>query len=115
MKVSAARRVRTAKMVASAALLVLFGCVVFTIPAERLAWQGPYVMGTLLLPRPTPGYVRAEVQKVNSDSSFNLLGFFSVAGILVLSARKVWKNLPGGRLDRLLARRRVPDEDRDPS
>ena len=78
------------KVVAAAALLVIFASVVFTMPSERLAWQAPYVMGTLLLPRPSPGpYVRPEMLKENSDSSFSLLAFVSVAGILGLAVRKI--------------------------
>jgi len=78
------------KVVAAAALLVIYACVVFSLPSERLAWQGSYVMGTLLLPKPSQThYVRSETLKENADSSFNLLGFFSVAGILVLAIRKI--------------------------
>jgi hypothetical protein len=78
------------KVVAAAALLVIYACVVFSLPSERLAWQGSYVMGTLLLPKPSQThYVRSEMLKENADSSFNLLGFFSVAGILVLAIRKI--------------------------
>jgi len=85
------------KVVAAAALLVIYGCVVFSIPSERLAWQGAYVMGTLLLPKPSAApHVRSETQKENADSSFSLLGFFSVAGILVLAIRKI-PDLPGVR------------------
>jgi len=86
--------------VAAAALLVIFGCVVFSMPAERLAWQGPYVMGALLLPKPSPApYVRSDTVKENADATFNLLGLVSVAGIFVLAirwipdlpqVRKVW-------------------------
>jgi hypothetical protein len=78
------------KAVAAAALLVIFACVVFSVPSERLMWQGSYVMGTLLLPKPSqPTYVRSEQMRENADSSFNLLGFLSVAGILVLAIRKI--------------------------
>jgi hypothetical protein len=85
------------KIVAACALLVIFACVVFSMPAERLAWQAPYVMGTLLLPKPSPApYVRSETQKENADSSFSLLAFLSVAGILVLAIRKI-PDFPGGR------------------
>jgi len=52
-------------------------------------WQGSYVMGILLLPKPSPAYVRSEPMKENADTSFNLLGFLSVAGILVLAIRKI--------------------------
>lgn len=78
------------KVVAAAALLVIFASVVFSIPSERLAWQAPYVMGILLLPRPSPGpYVRPETLKENTDSSLSLLAFISVAGIFALAARKI--------------------------
>ncbi|MBE0605110.1 MAG: hypothetical protein IH610_02340 [Deltaproteobacteria bacterium] len=78
------------KAVAAVALLVIFGCVVFSVPSERLMWQGSYVMGILLLPKPSPApYVRSEIMKENADASFNLLGFLSVAGILVLAIRKI--------------------------
>ncbi len=78
------------KLVAAAALLVIYACVVFSIPPERLAWQGAYVMGTLLLPKPSPATdVRHETMKENAESSFNLLGFISVVGILVLAIRKI--------------------------
>ena len=79
------------RAVVAAALLVIYGCVVFSVPSERLMWQGAYVMGTLLLPKPSPNYVRPESMRENADASFNLLGFLSVAGILVLA---IWK-IPG--------------------
>jgi CDP-diglyceride synthetase len=85
------------KVVGAAALLVIFGTVVFSIPSERLAWQGPYVMGTLLLPKPSLGpYVRPEILKENADSSFSLLAFISVAGVLGLAARNI-PDFPNGR------------------
>lgn len=101
------------KAAAAVALLVIYGCVVFSIPSERLAWQGPYVMGTLLLPKPSAvPHVRSETQKENADSLFGLLGFFSAASILVLAIRKI-PDLPGVRKaslrDHALA---VPIEDR---
>jgi hypothetical protein len=78
------------KVVVAAALLVIYACVVFSVPSERLMWQGSYVMGILLLPKPSPApYVRSEPMRENADSTFNLLGFFSVAGILVLAIRKI--------------------------
>lgn len=87
---------------AAAALVVIFGAVVFSLPPEKLAWQGPYVMGTLLLPRPSPGaFVRPETMRDNADSAFSLLAFFSVVGIIGLCVRKVYTNRPGaGRLRR---------------
>lgn len=74
------------KAVAAAALLVIFATVVFSVPSERMMWQGSHVMGILLLPKPsrTP-YVRTEQMVENADSAFNLLGFFSVVGILGLA------------------------------
>jgi hypothetical protein len=72
------------RAVLAAALLVIYGCVLFSVPSERLMWQGSYVMGTLLLPKPSPNYVRPEPMRENADASFNLLGFLSVVGILVL-------------------------------
>ena len=68
----------------AAALLVIYGCVLFSVPAERLMWQGAYVMGTLQLPKPSPNYVRSEPMRENADASFNLLGFLSVVGIRFL-------------------------------
>jgi len=78
------------KIVAAAALLVIFACVVFSMPPERLAWQAPFVMGSLLLPKPSPGpYVRPETLKENTDSSLSLLAFISVTGILALAIVKI--------------------------
>ena len=78
------------KVLAAAALLVIYACVVFSVPSEQLAWQGSHVMGILLLPKPSPApYVRSVTLTENADSSFSLLGFFSAAGILVLAIRKI--------------------------
>ncbi len=78
------------RAVVAAALLVIYGCVLFSVPAERLMWQGSYVMGILLLPKPSPvPYVRSEAMKENADSSFSFLGFLSVAGILLLLIPKI--------------------------
>ena len=84
------------KAIAAAGLLVIFGAVLFSVPADRLAWQGPLVMGTLAMPTPSARtLVRPELQ-ANSDSLFSLMGFFSVAGILVLSGRRlIAKPSPG--------------------
>lgn len=77
------------KVALAAALLVIFACVVFSIPPERLAWQAPYVMGTLLLPKPSMGpYVRPAILEENTDSTLSLLAFLSAAGILCILARK---------------------------
>jgi len=78
------------RAVVAAALLVIYGCVLFSVPSERLMWQGSYVMGILLLPKPSPvPYVRPEAMKENADSSFSFLGFLSVAGILLLLIPKI--------------------------
>ena len=84
------------KAIAAAGLLVIFGTVLFAVPADRLAWQGPLVMGTLAMPTPSVGtYVRSELQG-HSDSLFSLMGFMSVAGILVLTGRTLLaKSSPG--------------------
>jgi hypothetical protein len=101
------------KAVASAALLVIFGCVVFSMPSERLAWQAPYVMGGLLLPKPSGGpYVRSDAVKDGADALFSLLGFFSVAGILVLAIRKIPDMPPVGKALRLDRGLQVPIEDK---
>jgi hypothetical protein len=90
------------KVAAAAALVVIFGVVVFSVPADKLAWQGAYVMGTLLLPTPSQhSYVRPEAMRENSDSSFSLLGFFSVTGILVgLTVKQIKKKAPDGKSGR---------------
>jgi len=77
------------RAVVAAALLVIYGCVLFSVPSERLMWQGSYVMGILLLPKPSPNDVRSEPMRENADSSFNLLGFLSVVGILLLLIPKI--------------------------
>jgi hypothetical protein len=77
------------KAIFAAALLVIFGTVVFSVPSERLAWQGPLVMGTLAMPTPNPANVISSEPLVNSDSLFSLMGFLSVAGILVLTGKKL--------------------------
>lgn len=78
------------KVLAAVALLVIYACVVFSVPSERLAWQGSYVMGILLLPKPSAApYVRPVSMAENASSSFSLLGFFSAVGILVLAIRKI--------------------------
>ena len=94
------RKTLRRKIAAAAALVVIFGFVVFSVPADRLAWQGAYVMGTLLLPPPSQAYVRPETMRENADSSFSLLAFLSVAGILGLAAKKIHENLPGDRRKR---------------
>jgi hypothetical protein len=92
------RRMFRTKVLAAAVLVVIFGVVVFSVPPDRLAWQGAYVMGTLLLPPPSAHpYVRPEAMREDAYSAFSLLGFFSVAGILALTVKKIHRNLPGGR------------------
>jgi len=100
------------KAVLAAALLVIYGCVLFSVPSEKLMWQGAYVMGTLQLPKPTTNYVRSEPMRENSDTSFNLLGFLSVVGILVLAIRKVPDLLPVRRALRPDHRLRVSIEEK---
>ena len=77
------------KAIFAAALLVIFGTVVYSVPPERLAWQGPLVMGTLAMPRPNPARIISSDHRGNSDSLFSLMGFLSVTGILVLTGRKL--------------------------
>jgi len=73
------------KAVVAASLLVIFGAVVFSVSPERLAWQGPLVMGTLAMPTPNPAKVVLLEQRAQSDSLMSFMGFLSVAGILALS------------------------------
>ena len=73
------------KAVFAASLLVIFGTVVFSVSPERLAWQGPLVMGTLAMPTPNPAKVILLDRLAQSDPMFSFLAFLSVAGILGLS------------------------------
>ena len=100
------------KAVAAAALLVIYACVVFSVPSERLMWQGSYVMGILLLPKPSLSYVRSEPMRENADTSYNLLGFLSVAAILVLAIRKIPDLPPVRRVFRLDHALRVSIEEK---
>ena len=77
------------KAIAAAGLLVIFGAVVFSVPADRLAWQGPLVMGTLAMPTPSVNTYVSTEHRSSSDSLFSLMGFMSVAGILVLTGRRL--------------------------
>ncbi|GAB4370831.1 MAG: hypothetical protein Kow00128_18190 [Deltaproteobacteria bacterium] len=83
-------------MIAAAALSVIFGAVLFSIPSEKLAWQGPLVMGTLAMPKPNPN--PAKVYRVESreetDSLLSFMGFLSVIGILGLTGRKLLPTAP---------------------
>lgn len=75
------------KVVFAASLLVIFGAVVFSISPERLAWQGPLVMGTLAMPTPNPARVVLHEPYAHSDSLYSFLGFISVASILGLAGK----------------------------
>ena len=75
------------KAIFAASLLVIFGAVIFSVSPERLAWQGPLVMGTLSMPKPNPSHILLRDPRPNSDSMFSLLGFISVMGILALGGR----------------------------
>jgi len=80
------------KMVAAAALSVMFGAVVFSLPSEKLAWQGPLVMGTLAMPKPDPAKVYRVESRDSTNSLLSFMGFLSVIGVLVLTGKKL---LPG--------------------
>jgi hypothetical protein len=75
------------KAVFAASLLVIFGAVVFSVSPERLAWQGPLVMGTLAMPTPNPARVVLHERYAHSDSLYSFLGFISVACILGLAGK----------------------------
>ena len=75
------------KILTAAALVVIFSCVVSTVPENRLAWQAPLVMGALSLPKPNPANIVHRDLRPNSESMFSLLGFLSVMGILGLGGR----------------------------
>lgn len=75
------------KIIGAAALAVVFASVLSSVPDNKLAWQGPLVMGTLLLPKPNPAYIVPHDLRVNSDSMFSLLSFLSVMGILGLGGK----------------------------
>jgi hypothetical protein len=85
------------KMIVAALLSVVFGLVIFSVPPEKLAWEGPLVMGALAMPKPNPNpakVYRGESRE-DADSLISFLGFLSVIGILGLA----WGNLrpPGAR------------------
>lgn len=80
------------KMIAAAALWVMFGAVVFSIPSEKLAWQAPLVMGTLAMPKPNPAKVYRVESREGADSLLSFMGFLSVIGILGLAGKNL---LPG--------------------
>ena len=75
------------KIIGAAALVVVFSAVVSSIPDNRLAWQGPLVMGTLAMPTPNPAKFPPRDVRPNSDSMFSLLGFLSVVGVLGLAGK----------------------------
>ena len=87
MKKGSAERKLMVKAVFAIALLLVFAAVVSSIPDNRLAWQGPLVMGTLSLPKPNPVNLPPRDLRPNSGSMFSLLGFASAVGILVLGGR----------------------------
>lgn len=80
------------KMIAAAALAVIFGAVVFSVPSEKLAWQGPLVMGALAMPKPDPAKVYRVESREDVESILSFMGFLSVIGILGLAGGKL---LPG--------------------
>ena len=84
MKMGSAERKLLIKAVFSIALLLIFAAVVSSIPDNRLAWQGPLVMGALSLPKPNPAKLPPRDMRPNSESMFSLLGFVSAVGILGL-------------------------------
>ena len=75
------------KAVFAASLLVIFGAVVFSVSPERLAWQGPLIMGTLAMPTPNPAKVILHERYAHSDSLYSFLAFISAAGILGLGGK----------------------------
>jgi hypothetical protein len=75
------------KVVFAVSLLFIFGAVVFSVSPERLAWQGPLVMGTLAMPTPHLAKAVLHERQAQSDALFSFLGFMSVAGILGLSMK----------------------------
>lgn len=87
MKNRSRRRRFWEKAVFAVSLLVIFGTVVFSVPPERLAWQGPLVMGTLAMPAQNPANFVLHERPAHSDSLFSFLGFVSVAGILGLGRK----------------------------
>jgi hypothetical protein len=87
MKMGSAERKLLTKVIFAIALLLIFSGVVSSIPENRLAWQGPLVMGTLALPKPNPAKLPPRDMRPNSDSMFSLLGFVSAVSILGLGGR----------------------------
>ena len=79
-------------MIAAAALAVIFGSVVFSIPSEKLAWQGPLVMGALALPKPNPAKIYRVDSREATESVLSFMGFLSVIGVLGLAGKRL---LPG--------------------
>jgi hypothetical protein len=87
MKMGSAERKLLIKVIFAIALLLIFSGVVISMPENRLAWQGPLVMGTLALPKPNPAKLPPRDMRPNSDSAFSFLGFVSAVGILALGGR----------------------------
>jgi len=75
------------KLIGAAALVILFAAVVLSVPDNRLAWQGPLVMGTLAMPTPNPAKFTPRDMRPDSNSLFSLMGFLSVVGVLGLGGR----------------------------
>ena len=87
MNMRSAKRKLMRKIMGAAALVVIFSAVVSAVPDNRLAWQGPLVMGTLSLPKPNPANIVPRDLRPHSESMFSLLGFLSAMGILALGGR----------------------------
>jgi len=87
MKMGSGERKLLFKAVFAIALLLIFTSVVSSVPDNRLAWQGPLVMGALSLPKPNPAELPPRDMRPNSDSMYSLMGFVSAVGILGLGGR----------------------------
>lgn len=86
------------KILGAAALVVIFTAVISAVPDNRLAWQGPLVMGTLSMPKPNTSHIILGDPRPNSDSMFSLLGFLSVMGILALGGRWFFAKPSAGKV-----------------
>jgi hypothetical protein len=87
MKMGSSERKLLTKAVFAIALVLIFSAVVSSIPENRLAWQGPLVMGTLSLPKPNPAKLPPLDMRPHSEAMFSLLGFISAVSILGLAGR----------------------------